>query len=98
MAIMDVAISGINAAQMGLQTTSNNISNASTPGYSRQQIVQSTNTPLFTGAGFLGQGTNVATVQRIYSSFLGAQLLGTQSSASALTTYNTQISQIDNML
>ena len=34
------SLTGINAAQLGLQTTEHNIANASTPGFSRQRTVQ----------------------------------------------------------
>ncbi len=96
--ILNIGVSGLNAAQAGIQTTSHNISNASTPGFSRQQIVQTTNTPQFSGSGFLGQGTNVATVQRIYSSFLSGQVLSAQAGVSEMDAYQAQISQIDSLL
>ncbi|PWB49269.1 MAG: flagellar hook-associated protein FlgK [Nitrosomonadales bacterium] len=96
--IFGISITGLRAAQMGLTTTGHNITNASTPGYNRQQIVQSTNTPLYTGAGFLGQGTNVSTVKRIYSQFLDNQVQAAQTQSSYLDTYYAQISQLDNML
>ena len=62
MGIFNVGVSGLNAAQAGIFTASHNIANASTPGFSRQVIVQGTNIPLLTGGGFLGQGTHVQTV------------------------------------
>lgn len=96
--ILNVGISGLSAAQMGFQTTSHNIANASTDGYSRQSIVQTTNTPLSFGSGFLGQGTNVQTVQRVYSQFLSNQVLSAQTTASEMSSYLEQISQIDNMV
>jgi flagellar hook-associated protein 1 FlgK len=96
--ILSVGISGLNAAQAGLQTTSHNIANASTPGFSRQQIVQTTNIPLATGSGFFGQGTNVATVQRVYSGYLNSAVQLAQANVSQLNAYEAQISQIDNML
>lgn len=98
MSIFNVAITGLNAAQIGIQTASHNISNASTPGYNRQQIVQSTNTPMFTGAGFIGQGTNVETVRRLYSQHLDAQVLAASSGAAEMDGYLAQISQLDNLL
>lgn len=98
MSIFTVGVSGLNAAQAGMLTTSHNISNASTPGFNRQQIVQSTNTPLYTGAGFLGQGTNVQTVQRIYDQFLAGQVLSAEAGASEMDSYLAQIRQIDNLL
>ncbi|MDP2783731.1 MAG: flagellar hook-associated protein FlgK [Sulfurimicrobium sp.] len=93
-----ISITGLRAAQVGLSTAGHNITNASTPGYHRQEIVQSTNTPLFTGAGFLGQGTNVDTVKRVYSQFLDKQVQSAQTQSAYLDTYSAQISQIDNML
>lgn len=96
--LFNIGVTGLAAAQTGLLTTGHNISNATTPGYTRQQTVQSTNTPQYTGAGFLGQGTNVVTVKRIYSQFLAAQTLTAQSRLSELGTYGDQIRQIDNLL
>lgn len=96
--ILNIAVSGLNAAQVGIQTASHNISNASTAGYNRQAIVQTTNTPFFTGSGFLGTGTNVETVRRVYSDFLNNQVLGAETNVSQLQTYSNQISQIDNLL
>jgi flagellar hook-associated protein 1 FlgK len=98
MSIFSVGISGLNAAQAGMLTTSHNIANASTTGYNRQQIVQGTNTPMFSGAGFVGQGTNVETVRRIYDQFLGRQVLSAETGAAEMDTYRAQISQIDNLL
>ena len=46
MSIFSVGVSGLNAAQSGILTAGHNISNASTPGYSRQEIVQGTNIPI----------------------------------------------------
>jgi flagellar hook-associated protein 1 FlgK len=96
--IFNVAISGLNAAQTGVLTTSHNIANASTPGYSRQQITQTTNTPQFTGAGFIGKGTNVQTIQRVYSQFLSGQVLSAQTGAAQMDSYLAQIRQVDNLL
>ena len=96
--IFSIGVSGLNAAQAGLTTTQHNIANANTPGYNRQQIVQSTNLPQYTGAGYLGQGTNVSTVKRIYDDFLNTQVLQGQAQSSQLSTYLAQVSQIDNVL
>jgi flagellar hook-associated protein 1 FlgK len=96
--IFNIGVSGLAAAQAGLLTTGHNISNAATPGFNRQQIVQSTNTPQFTGAGFLGQGTHVVTVKRIYNQFLANQVLAADSRLSELDAYAAQIRQVDGLL
>jgi flagellar hook-associated protein 1 FlgK len=96
--ILNIGVTALNAAQAGLATTSHNISNASTPGYTRQEAVQVSNLAMKTGAGYLGQGVHVGTVQRIYSDFLTRQVTDAQSAASELDLYHTQASQIDNLL
>ncbi len=50
------------------------------------------------GFGFMGQGTEISTVKRIYSEFLGNQVQTAQASKSGLDSYYAQIKQIDNLL
>lgn len=96
--ILNIGISGLQSAQAGLLTTSHNISNAATPGYNRQQVVLSTNTPQPRNNGFIGQGVQVSTVQRIYNQFLSTQALQTQAQSSQLNSYYSEIKQINNLL
>ena len=96
--LFGIGITGINAAQMGMMTTGHNIANVNTAGYNRQRISQSSNVPIGTGAGFLGQGTRVDTVSRIYNSVITNQINQSQANASELSKYYDQIKQIDNML
>lgn len=96
--ILGTGVSGLNAAQSNLLTTSHNITNADTPGYTRQEVIQRTNVPLSSGAGFIGRGVNVTTVQRIHNQFLTTQLLQVQTQSSQLEAHYTQIKQIDNLL
>lgn len=96
--LLSIALTGLNAAQSGLTTTSHNITNASVAGYTRQETVQGTNSPLKRSSGFYGQGTQVETVKRVYSEFLSSQVLSAQSSVSSYQTYYNQIKQLDNVL
>ncbi|MGO9444813.1 MAG: flagellar hook-associated protein FlgK [Thiobacillaceae bacterium] len=96
--IFSIGSTALMAAQDALSTTANNISNASTPGYSREQTVQVTNPALKTGSGYFGQGVNVASVQRDYNAFLNNQVSDAQSAASESDLYASQASQIDNLL
>ena len=96
--LMSSAISGMQAAQLALQTAQHNISNQSTPGFNRQRIVQASNIAMQTGAGFIGQGTHVSTVERMYDGFLNQQVNSAQTTTSELDSYYAQVSQIDNML
>ena len=67
--ILDIAVTGLATAQNQLLTASHNISNAGTPGFNRQQVLLSTNTPQSGGAGFIGRGVHSSTVQRIVARF-----------------------------
>ena len=96
--IITTGIAGLQVAQLGLLTTEHNITNANTPGFNRQRTVQSTNIAMLSGAGYIGQGAHVSTVERMYSGFLSAQVNSAQSTSSELDAYYTQIKQIDNML
>ena len=98
MSSYSIGISALATAQAGLLTTEHNISNVNTPGFHRQQIVQSTNLPQYTGTGFFGQGVQVVTVNRIYSQMLDGQLMQAQTQSSQLESYYAQIKQLDNML
>jgi len=96
--IFSIGQSALAAAQAAQATTSHNISNATTPGYNRQVVVQSTAGGINYGFGFVGQGTQVAEIKRVYNDFLNKQLLSSQTSASSLNSYYAQISQLDNLV
>lgn len=90
MSIYSIGVSGLNAAQIALQTTSSNISNVNTPGYNRQVT-------LLNDAS-VGGGIEVADVQRQFDSFISAQMNYANSGLSYLSSYEVQINQLDNLL
>ncbi|MDT3668915.1 MAG: flagellar hook-associated protein FlgK [Aromatoleum sp.] len=96
--LLGIGLTGINSAQANLLTTSHNITNANTPGYNRQTTVITTNDPLFSGAGFFGQGSKVDGVRRQYDQFLGQQVLNASARKEEFSAYGAQISQLDNLL
>ncbi|MDK2785011.1 MAG: flagellar hook-associated protein 1 [Bacillota bacterium] len=64
------------AQQRALETTSHNVANANTKGYSRQEAVLATTSPFSypgMGAGQMGTGVAVQRLRRIRESFLDAQ-------------------------
>jgi len=96
--IFSIAQSGLAAAQAGLATTSHNISNQGVTGYNRQQIIQSAAPGQNYGFGYIGNGTTVDTIKRVYDSFLTTQINTVQANKSQYDTYYAQIGQINNML
>ncbi len=96
--MISTGLTGIQVAQLGLLTTEHNITNANTAGFNRQRTIQATNVAMLTGAGYVGQGAHVATISRMYDTFLSSQVNRAQTTSSELESYYTQIKQIDNML
>ncbi len=92
------SLTGLQAAQEALQVTGNNIANVNTPGYSREQAIQSTQPPTLLGGLYLGNGTQVETVTRSYSSYLQSQVWSTTATASGANTLNNQLQPIVNLL
>ncbi len=72
MSLLNIGMSGLNAAQGSLSVLSNNIANANTAGYSRQQTTQSASASNQYGGVFIGSGTTLADVRRVYNEFLDA--------------------------
>lgn len=95
--ILSIGQSALNAAQVGLSTTGHNIANAATPGYTRQVVVQGASMAQDFGFGFLGQGTEISTIKRVYNEYLSTQVQSSQTTKSSLDVYYSQIKQIDNM-
>ncbi|MFM0499148.1 flagellar hook-associated protein FlgK [Paraburkholderia caffeinilytica] len=96
--LINLGLSGLNAAQWGLTTTGQNISNASTPGYTIETPVYAEAGGQYTGSGYLPQGVSTVTVTRQYSQYLTTELNNAQSSSSSLSAYNTMISQLNNLI
>jgi flagellar hook-associated protein 1 FlgK len=96
--ILNIGKSALAAAQIGISTTGHNIANASTPGYSRQVVIQAAAQSQNFGYGFVGQGTEVASVTRIFNDILAAQAVRSQANSASVDTYRAQMSSINDML
>lgn len=77
MSSLNIAVSGMKAAQVGLSTTGHNVTNSEVTGYTRQQAIQqfSTNVTIGgcnNGSGLLqlGLGTDVSAIRQIRNKFL----------------------------
>src|SRR5450830_30340 len=98
MSLLSIGMSGLNAAQGSLSVLSNNIANVNTPGYSRQQTTQNANASNPYGGVFIGSGTTLADVRRIYNDFLGAAYQSSTALNSDATAYAGQAAAIDKTL
>ena len=96
--LFGIGLSGLKASQTNLSVTGQNISNVNTPGYSRQTAVQAARDPSFTGAGYIGNGTSVVDVQRVYNEFLTNQVRSSTAINSEVTAFQTQMEELNTLL
>jgi len=96
--ILSIGQSALAAAQVGISVTGHNIANASTPGYSRQVVTQAAAQAQNFGYGYVGQGTSVATINRVYNELLHNQMVNSQSTSVGIDTYATELSTVEAML
>lgn len=67
---LNIGYSGLTAAQAGVSTTSHNITNAESEGYTRQRVVTAASTPVSMAPGNVGNGTQIMDIARIFDSFV----------------------------
>jgi len=98
MSVLGTGITGLLAFQRALATTSHNISNAATEGYSRQRVDLATNIPQRLGSGYIGQGVNVDGIRRLQNDWIDAQLRTSLSDNASATTRADFAERVDNLL
>ncbi|MCK4951604.1 MAG: flagellar hook-associated protein FlgK [Gammaproteobacteria bacterium] len=96
--LLGTGVSALQAFQQSLATTSHNIANVNTDGYSRQRVEVTERPPEFSGAGFIGQGVDATGVTRIYDQFLVDQVVSNTSSQGQFDVFFGLASQLDNLL
>ena len=96
--LIDIGLSGIKASQARLNITGNNVTNANTPGYSRQRAEQVQANSQYIGVGYLGSGANIAQISRQTDQFAINQVRVDTSQAKENEKFLSYISQIDSLL
>jgi len=96
---LDTAASGLLAFQRAIATTSHNIANARTEGYSRQRTDLEARPPnLGGGQPQPGKGTFVSGIDRLHDGFAAARVLESTSAHARETTHHGLASRIDNLM
>jgi flagellar hook-associated protein 1 FlgK len=95
--IFGIDVSALQAFQQAIEVTSNNVANASTPGYDEESIDLTAAVPQEYGSIPIGAGVVVSGVQRAYSQAAANQLNTSQSSLGQLNALQNYTSQIDNL-
>ena len=95
--LLNVGARALLANQIALSTTGHNIANAGTAGYSRQNAVMTQVEGQYTGSGYIGNGVQVATIERAHSEFLTRQATAAGSVSAMDTTRATQLASLEDV-
>ncbi|WP_285425829.1 flagellar hook-associated protein FlgK [Pseudomonas sp. efr-133-TYG-103a] len=98
MSLISIGLSGLNASSAAMTTIGNNTANVDTLGYSRQQVMTTAGAQQNIGVGFIGTGTTLSDVRRIYNGFLNTQVQTSTSLNSDAQAYLGQASKLDSIL
>ncbi|WP_296663003.1 flagellar hook-associated protein FlgK [Paraburkholderia sp.] len=96
--IFSIGLSGLQAAQIGIATSSENISNSTTAGYNVERPDYAESNGQNTGSGYLGNGVTTQSVERAYSQYLTTQLNNAQATNSSITASYTLAQQLSNLV
>ena len=95
--VFGISVSALQAFQAAINAASNNVANASTPGYDRETVNLTEALPQSNGSATVGAGVVVAGISRAYSQAAASQLNTSQSTLGQLTALQSYTSQIDNL-
>ncbi|MGB0721576.1 MAG: flagellar hook-associated protein FlgK [Gammaproteobacteria bacterium] len=93
-----MGLSGLMAAQRSLNTTSNNIANVGTDGYSRQRTDQAASAGSVGLSSELGLGVNILGTSRFHDSYLTQELNRVSAESSLAETQHALSARVDNLL
>ncbi|MEJ1961214.1 MAG: flagellar hook-associated protein FlgK [Gammaproteobacteria bacterium] len=94
---LSTSVTGLMAFQRAIDATSQNISNVSTPGYSRQRVDLTARPAQMYANGWVGAGVQVNTTARVYDDMIADQVRVASSSFGNLDAYTTLMNRVNDM-
>ena len=95
--VLSTGTSALLAFQRALATTSHNVANIKTPGYSRQKVDFATANPQNYGYGDVGNGTRITDVRRVADQLAISRLLDGSGELARLKQLSTMADRVDAM-
>ena len=96
--LFDIGKTALLTTRRALDTTAHNIANASTPGYTRQDVVfQNIPTGTITSVGMTGRGVSITEIKRMYDAFTTLQVRTEKSNFSYWDAYQKSILKVENI-
>ena len=96
--LYQTGVSGLLAAQQQLATTGHNIANVNTEGYTRQRAEQNATIGQTNGSNYIGSGTYVQNITRIYDKFSYKEQLINQSNLGSADSLHARLTQLDQVM
>lgn len=96
--ILSTSVSGLRAFQTALSTTSHNISNVETEGYSRQRVELENRVPRQLGNTFIGQGVVLNDINRVIDEFIVGNIREFSSSFNRLDIMDGFATRLENLI
>lgn len=94
---LDIGKLSLHASQAALQVVSNNIANANTEGYSKQNVELKANTPINTAPGAIGTGVRATEITRQYNLLFAQQTNEKTSDYQYWSTQSTVLQQVESI-
>ncbi|SEK49880.1 flagellar hook-associated protein 1 FlgK [Colwellia chukchiensis] len=96
--LYQTGVSGLLAAQQQLATTGHNIANVNTEGYNRQRAEQNAAAGIVNGGNYIGAGTYVQDITRIYDQFAHKEQLLSQSNLGNADSLSINLNQLNDIM
>ena len=96
--ILSTGTSALLAFQRALGTVGHNVANAATPGYSRQRVDFAARPGQNTGAGYIGQGVDVARLQRLADGLVFARQVDSSGELGRLSQLSSLSGRVDGLV
>ncbi|MGH8076580.1 MAG: flagellar hook-associated protein FlgK, partial [Lysobacter sp.] len=96
--LLSTGSSALLAFQRALGTVGHNVANAATPGYSRQRVELASRPGQLTGAGFIGNGVDVAKLQRLADGLVFARQVDSSGEVGRLQQLSSMAGRVDSLL
>jgi flagellar hook-associated protein 1 FlgK len=96
--ILNIGLSALLAQQRALTTTSNNVANANTPGYSRQRVELTQRPAERLGSGYVGTGVDIESLRRMSDEILATQLRTAAGTFGRADAFVSLAEAVDNLL
>lgn len=93
--LFSIGRSSLRTSKKSLATTSHNIANANTEGYSRQLVTQEMNAPIQSGKNVIGSGVNIKSIRRSHDQLLEKKLTNSMSNHQYNEERTTQLGRVE---